>query len=75
MRRLTSIFTALALIAPMAFSRPAAAVDAPYEAGLMRIAEVMGSLHPHAVGPQHPAPLLDALTAWAIAPYFSFTAC
>ena len=29
----------------MAFSRPAAAVDAPYEAGLMRVAEVMGSLH------------------------------
>ena len=45
MRRLTSIFTALALIAPLALSRPAAAVDAPYEAGLLRIAEVMGSLH------------------------------
>lgn len=45
MRRLTSIITALALIAPLALSRPAAAVDAPYEAGLMRIAEVMGSLH------------------------------
>jgi len=29
----------------MALSRPAAAVDAPYESGLMRIAEVMGSLH------------------------------
>jgi uncharacterized protein (TIGR02301 family) len=45
MRRVASIFTALALIAPLALSRPAAAIDAPYEAGLMRIAEVMGSLH------------------------------
>lgn len=45
MRRLTLIVTALALIAPMALARPAAAVDAPYEAGLLRIAEVMGSLH------------------------------
>lgn len=32
----------LALGAPV---RPAAAVDAPYEAGLMRLAEVLGSLH------------------------------
>lgn len=45
MRRVTSILTALALIVPMALSRPAAALDAPYEAGLLRIAEVMGSLH------------------------------
>lgn len=45
MRRATTIFTTLALIAPLALARPAAAVDAPYEAGLMRIAEVMGSLH------------------------------
>ena len=45
MRRLTPILTALLLIGPLALSRPAAAVDAPYEAGLMRIAEVMGSLH------------------------------
>ena len=45
MRRVTLIVTALALIAPMALTRPAAAIDAPYEAGLMRIAEVMGSLH------------------------------
>ncbi len=44
MRRVTSIVTVLALIAPMALSRPAAA-EAPYEAGLLRIAEVMGSLH------------------------------
>lgn len=45
MRRIASIVTALFLIAPLALPRPAAAVDAPYEAGLMRIAEVMGSLH------------------------------
>jgi uncharacterized protein (TIGR02301 family) len=45
MRRAITIFTTLALIAPLALTRPAAAVDAPYEAGLMRIAEVMGSLH------------------------------
>lgn len=45
MRRATTILTTLALIAPLALARPAAAVDAPYEAGLMRIAEVMGSLH------------------------------
>jgi len=36
---------ALALIVPMALSRPAAAAEAPYESGLMRIAELMGSLH------------------------------
>jgi uncharacterized protein (TIGR02301 family) len=45
MRRLTSTILASLLILPLALSRPAAAVDAPYEAGLMRIAEVMGSLH------------------------------
>ena len=45
MRRVTSIVMALALLAPLAFTRPAEAIDAPYEAGLMRIAEVMGSLH------------------------------
>ena len=45
MRRATTILTTLALIAPLALARPAAAVDAPYEAGLLRIAEVMGSLH------------------------------
>ena len=44
MRRVASIFTVMALIAPMALARPAAA-EAPYEAGLLRIAEVMGSLH------------------------------
>ncbi len=45
MRRVNSIIVALALAASMAFARPAAALDAPYEVGLMRIAEVMGSLH------------------------------
>lgn len=45
MRRVNSIIVALALAVSMAFARPAAALDAPYEAGLMRIAEVMGSLH------------------------------
>ncbi len=45
MRRVCSVFTAVALIAPLALSRPAAALDAPYESGLLRIAEVMGSLH------------------------------
>lgn len=45
MRRASTILTTLALIAPLALTRPAAAVDAPYEAGLMRMAEVMGSLH------------------------------
>lgn len=45
MRRVNSIILALALIGSTASARPAAALDAPYEAGLMRIAEVMGSLH------------------------------
>lgn len=45
MRRLPSIVTALALVVLTGLPRPALAVDAPYEAGLMRIAEVMGSLH------------------------------
>jgi uncharacterized protein (TIGR02301 family) len=45
MRRLASTILASLLILPLALSRPAAAVDAPYEAGLMRMAEVMGSLH------------------------------
>jgi predicted secreted protein len=45
MRRLSSIILASLIILPLALARPAAALDAPYEAGLMRIAEVMGSLH------------------------------
>jgi uncharacterized protein (TIGR02301 family) len=43
MRRVSSIILAISL--GLAMTRPAAAVDAPYEPGLMRIAEVMGSLH------------------------------
>ena len=43
MRRVSSIILAISLA--LALTRPAAAVDAPYEPGLMRIAEVMGSLH------------------------------
>ena len=45
MRRLASTILASLLVLPLALSRPAAAIDAPYEAGLLRIAEVMGSLH------------------------------
>ena len=45
MRRLASTILASLLVLPLALSGPAAAVDAPYEAGLLRIAEVMGSLH------------------------------
>lgn len=45
MRRTKAIIFATALMAPLALARPAAAVDAPYEPGLLRIAEVMGSLH------------------------------
>ncbi|MBL8577079.1 MAG: TIGR02301 family protein [Mesorhizobium sp.] len=45
MQRATRLLLATALIAPLAVARPAAAIDAPYEAGLLRIAEVMGSLH------------------------------
>ena len=33
------------LAVPMALARPAAAVEAPFDAGLMRLAEVLGSLH------------------------------
>lgn len=43
MRRVSTIILAISLA--LALTRPAAAVDAPYEPGLMRIAEVMGSLH------------------------------
>jgi len=45
MQRATRFLAVTVLIAPLAFARPAAAIDAPYEAGLLRIAEVMGSLH------------------------------
>ncbi len=45
MRRLSSIFLAIALTVPMMLARPAAAVEPPFDAGLMRLAEVLGSLH------------------------------
>jgi uncharacterized protein (TIGR02301 family) len=45
MRRFPSIILAFVLIVPMTLARPAAAVDAPFDAGLMRLAEVLGSLH------------------------------
>lgn len=45
MRRVFHCFSAFALILPLALARPAAAVEAPYDAGLMRLAEVLGSLH------------------------------
>ena len=32
-------------IAPLLLARPAAAADQPFDAGLMRLAEVLGSLH------------------------------
>lgn len=41
-----SLFLAIALAASTALPvRPAVAVEAPFEAGLMRLAEVLGSLH------------------------------
>jgi uncharacterized protein (TIGR02301 family) len=45
MRRLSSIFLAIALTVPLMLARPAAAVEPPFDAGLMRLAEVLGSLH------------------------------
>ncbi|MCX7304622.1 MAG: TIGR02301 family protein [Hyphomicrobiales bacterium] len=45
MRRSSSTILAIALATSLAAARPASAVEAPYESGLMRIAEVMGSLH------------------------------
>ncbi len=36
---------AIAAIAPLLLARPAAAADQPFDAGLMRLAEVLGSLH------------------------------
>jgi uncharacterized protein (TIGR02301 family) len=45
MRRARVEILALALIVPLAFGRPAAAVEAPFDPGLMRLAEILGSLH------------------------------
>ncbi len=36
---------AIVLIAPLVLARPATAADQPFDAGLMRLAEVLGSLH------------------------------
>jgi uncharacterized protein (TIGR02301 family) len=45
MRRVSSSILAVFLIVPLALARPAAAVEPPFDAGLMRLAEVLGSLH------------------------------
>ncbi|MBT1155190.1 TIGR02301 family protein [Aminobacter anthyllidis] len=44
MRASTYIMT-ITLAATVAFAAPARAVEAPFEPGLMRLAEVLGSLH------------------------------
>ncbi|MGF7006101.1 TIGR02301 family protein [Aminobacter sp. BE322] len=45
MRRASTILFALTLAASGSLAVPARAVEAPFEPGLMRLAEVMGSLH------------------------------
>ncbi|WP_378943517.1 TIGR02301 family protein [Mesorhizobium sp. ANAO-SY3R2] len=45
MIRASTFMLAMALAASTALSGPARAVDAPFEPGLMRLAEVLGSLH------------------------------
>ena len=45
MRRVSTTILAISLIIPLTLTRPAAAIDAPFDAGLMRLAEVLGSLH------------------------------
>lgn len=47
MRRRSAILTAAALVLTSLYQgvSPAAAVEAPFEPGLMRLAEVLGSLH------------------------------
>lgn len=45
MRRVFIHFRAFALTLPLALVQPAAAVEAPFDPGLMRLAEVLGSLH------------------------------
>lgn len=45
MRRTSALFLTLLLIVPMALTRPSAAVEAPFDTGLLRLAEVLGSLH------------------------------
>lgn len=45
MQRISSPALALALAASLAVGGPARAVEAPFEASLMRLSEVLGSLH------------------------------
>jgi uncharacterized protein (TIGR02301 family) len=45
MRRASIFILALLLAAPAASMRPAGGVEAPFDPGLMRLAEVLGSLH------------------------------
>ena len=45
MRRASTYFLAFLLIAPAMMARQAAAVEAPFDPGLARLAEVLGSLH------------------------------
>jgi uncharacterized protein (TIGR02301 family) len=45
MRRASILFLAFLLAGPAASTRSAAAVEAPFDPGLMRLAEVLGSLH------------------------------
>ena len=45
MRRTSRSLLALLLIVPMTMTRPAAAAEAPFDPGLLRLAEVLGSLH------------------------------
>ena len=45
MRRTSVLFLTFLLVVPMALTPPSAAVEAPFDAGLLRLAEVLGSLH------------------------------
>lgn len=45
MRRASTTLIALTLAASTVLAAPARAVDAPFEPGLLRLAEVLGSLH------------------------------
>ena len=45
MRRTSVLFLTFLLIVPMALTPPATAVEAPFDTGLLRLAEVLGSLH------------------------------
>lgn len=45
MSRASTLLIAMTLAAGTAFAAPARAVEAPFEPGLLRLAEVLGSLH------------------------------